>query len=170
MKSVILMFIASALIFSSPDEANNFKIENNRLIWQSTYTSNLSKEDLLEAIRNSGYFINTSIVGNKIYTELNEITPSQGAEQFPVERLPSLFVSHHIKSYVIIDLKEDRYRVTLKSIKFIPRFYTSDFSHQMVFGEEVALNREREGFRERFVRRLSPILDQTFLSISDFNK
>ncbi len=85
--------------------------------------------------------------------------------------MPSYIEDNYIKTFVIIEFKDNQYRVTLKSIKLIDNLHDINFNERIVTDiEQIVLKKDHTVFRANFFNKPSKVLDFTFQKITDFNK
>ncbi len=170
---LFFILLCSAFLFGfSTSESDNFIVKNGQVIWQKIYDTNLTKKQLVEAIKTSGYFEDVTIVNEKKMTaKINQLSPDHKAYGLSHLSTPSLISDNNIKAFVIIEFKDKQYRVTLKSIKLIDNLHDTNFSGSILMDIELAiLNKKHTTFRDYFFKKSSKILDFTFRKITDFNK
>lgn len=118
-KIILLLFILPFTIYSQLDTLYNFKIHNNELIWQHTFESEKTAEDL-----KTMYSTNTiSTFNTSNLNELNNrITFHIEQDKVNFKKFggtwgnTATFVQYPISYLVIIDFKDFKYRITIKSI------------------------------------------------------
>lgn len=96
---------------------HDFKIESNDLYWQKVYESDLTKEDILTALKTSGKFENVESIGNSIVADILKFPLDLGGRSrmnFPIYMTTSNFIGK-----VTIDFKDGRYRVTVRNIQLL---------------------------------------------------
>ncbi|MDB4293518.1 hypothetical protein N9954_08935 [Maribacter sp.] len=168
MKTFLVSLYCSLFFLVQPSKTANFSIENGQLIWQKVYATELSKEQLIQEIRNSGTFKNSSVFEEKLTAEISELYLDY--DGYGEKSLLPPLNSRYIKSYVIIDFKENKYRVTLKSIKLTPIITGGESYDSTIALERVALQKEGGGFKDKFLKKTSKIMDFTFQKITHFKE
>jgi hypothetical protein len=171
MKSILLFLCSTFLVSFNLSETDNFAIENGQVIWQKVYETDLTKEELIGQIKSSGQFVNISENGEILTAEINQL--SMDFKGYGVSEMSTpMYVSRsYVKAFALIDFKEERYRVTLKTIKFVQK-YDDALSRQ---GETLdielfALKKRNTEFKTSFLAKPSEIMDFTFQKITDFNR
>lgn len=168
MKTFLVSLYGTFFLFLNTSKTDNFYIEDSQVIWQKVYTTELSKEQLITEIRNSGYFNNTSLHGDTMTAEISELYldfKGYGDKT----KLPRLG-ARYMKSYVIIDFKKEKYRITIKNMRFRPIVTGGDSYDRTIHLEEVALQKEADSFKEKFLKNTSKVMDFTFQKITDFKE
>lgn len=119
MKKLLLFLLFLPLTsYSQLDTLYNFKIHNNELIWQHTFKTTKTTEDLKIA-----YITNTiSTFNTSNLNELkNRITFSIEKDKVNFKKFggswgnTATFVQYPINYLVVVDFKDFKYRVTIKS-------------------------------------------------------
>jgi hypothetical protein len=119
MRNIIL--IISCIVFSlngfTQDNQDYFVIENSKVIWQKVYETTKTKEELTTYFKESGLFSSFEIGEGKLITELKDqvVDKKKGG----VTGVPMAVLMYDYKGIVVIDLKENKYRVTLKVITLV---------------------------------------------------
>lgn len=143
MKSIFtLIAITLSLVANSQiDTCNNFRIVDNKIVWQKVYLSNITKRDIVQSMLHSGNFKNidtstASIIATSISAPIDY--KKLGFNNFDA---PIFIRDSYVNFFVVIDSKEGRYRATAKSINTEQR-YTDPFSEM---GTKITME-------ERFVK------------------
>ena len=167
---LVLFYLSLAISGFSQSETNNFVIENGKLIWQHIYETELTNEQLIQNIKSSGNFKNLEISENEITGEIENLTIDYKGFGLSEMSTPVFITIKSINSFVLFELKEDRYRVTIKNIKLIQK-YDDAFSKQGDISdlEDYALKKKNTEFKSIFLNLASKIIDFTFKSITEFD-
>lgn len=119
MKKTLITFTLTLLsLFSySQDSFLNFKVINdNRIIWQYVYNTELSSKDIIDYFK---IFGNMSMVEN---TEKRLIGYSSGENidfsKYKGVKVDNTIFDNNLSYKIIIELKEKKYRVTILDISF----------------------------------------------------
>ncbi len=106
MRTFILFIFISAGAFGQ----EHFNIENNQIVWQKVYETELNKEDITQLLKKD--------------PELSSIAESLTGTSNPLkldcEQTQPIFMQDQIQYFTAIDFKEGRYRVTIKKIELLP--------------------------------------------------
>ena len=167
MKTLFLTLFCTISFTFNTSASDNFLIKNGQVIWQKIYNTTLTKDQLIWNIRNSGNFKNISVQEDYLTAEISMLR----INHFRYERLTGNYAhhianSHHVNSYIKVEFKENRYRVTLKSIKLMPK----DDEDDIIDMETFALKWRKEVFDSSFFRNKSKILDYAFKEVTDFKE
>lgn len=139
MKKIIIVFISSIFIANGSlfgqSEPNNFKIEDGNLIWQKIYQAD-SSLNVIDLFVTSGIIENMIIKDNQIMGDLKPFDPDYKGAGYTEFMTPMYVARRRIKGYITIDLKDNKYRTTIKDISLIQK-YDDGLSKQ---GEESSLS------------------------------
>ena len=170
MKLIILFFCSTFLVSFYLSETDNFLIENGQVIWQKVYETDLTNEELIGQIKTSGPFENVSENNESLTAEINQL--SMDFKGYGVSEMSTpMYVSRsYVKTFVLIEFKEKRYRVTLKNIKFVQKYEDALSKEGETTDLELfALKKRNTEFKSSFLNKPSKIMDFTFQKVTDFN-
>jgi len=123
MKNTFLLIILICFKSYSQDLAfNNFKLENGTLIWQKVYKTKLSNDELIKSFKISGIIKNFDAFDNFIIGNIKLM--SIDYKSFGKSYLSTVtYISdNYFNSFILIEFKEGRYKVTLKDMKLITKY------------------------------------------------
>ncbi|OUS12881.1 hypothetical protein A9Q93_09775 [Nonlabens dokdonensis] len=155
----IFLFLFSLLIFTT----NNFEINNGEVLWRKVNQQSILIETLEETMIKSGRFTNLTITENLITAEIQNLPIDyKGAGESEMS-IPMYIARSSINAYIVIEIKENRYRVTVKNIKLVQN-YSDALSEQgeITALEVYALRKKNTEFKKGFMKKTSRILDHTF--------
>ena len=117
MKKILLLLLVSLpTIVYSQDTFLNFKIFNDRIIWQKVYETSFSTQEVIDYFK---IFGNISIAEQ---TESRIIGSSSGNKidfnKYKGNKIGNTIFDDDLAYKVIIDLKDKKYRVTILDIQF----------------------------------------------------
>lgn len=167
----IIIFLCSTFLFGfNLSETDNFEIENGQLIWQKVFNTDLTKEQFINEIKSSGQFDNI-IENNKNFTaEINQLSLDFKGYGVSEMSTPIYIARSYLKAFVLIEFKEQRYRVTLKSIKLVQKHEDALSKVGETTNIELfALKKRNTEFKSTFLNKSSKIMDFTFQKITNFN-
>lgn len=170
MKSILFFLCSTFLVGFNLSETDNFKIENGQVIWQKIYETDSTKEQLIGQIKSSGQFENISENGESLTAEINQF--SMDFKGYGVSEMSTpMYVSRsYVKAFALIEFKEERYRVTLKNIKFVQKYDDALSKEGETTDIELfALKKRNTEFKSNFLSKPSKIMDFTFQKVTDFN-
>lgn len=170
-KTIILLSIIflTALSIVAQESVNNFIPENNKIVWQKVFETNLDKAQLLDIIKVSGVFENYDIEDDKISGQINPVDADFKGAGFSEMSTPIYIARSFFDGYLIIEFKENRYRVTLKNIMLIQQ-YDDGLSKagEKTTIETYAIKNGQNELKKAFTKSPSVILDYTFTNIFNF--
>ena len=169
MKFTFLLFFT--LLFSQfyQIENENFLIENSQVVWQKTYETQLSKATLIDKIKTVGVFENVSVSENKLTAEIKDLSIDYKGYGESEMSTPMYLSRSAIKAFCIFEFKDEKYRVTLKNIKFVQKY--DDALSKMGEVTEIetfALSKKNTEFKNGFSKKPSKILNYTFSKVTEF--
>ena len=165
MKKIILLtlILISQFSFSQIIEYDNFIYENGKLSWQKIYKSNQIQKDLILNFKKSGIIREFESSENLItgIIEKSEIDyKGFGKSEMSTE----MYISRsYLSCFITIELKENRYRITLTDLKLTQR-YDDSFTKMGEMSElkDYAVKNNKSDFRSRFKKSSSKILNFTY--------
>lgn len=131
---MILIVLEGPVLFGQP-EINNFKIEENDLIWQKIFQSDTSMK-VIDLFVSAGIIDNIIVKDNQIMGDLKPFDADFKGAGYSEMNTPIYVARMRIKGYITVDIKVDRYRVTIKDIR-LKQIYDDGLSKQ---GEETSLS------------------------------
>ena len=166
MKQKLLVFIFLAMLSYTTwgqDVANNFEIEDKEIIWRKVFETELTFDQLIEKIKDSGLFEKMELGDNKVTGDIREINADFKGAGFSEMGTPMYVVRSHYNAFTTIEFKDGKYRVTLKKI-ILTQKYDDGLSKQ---GERTnldmfALKTTKDEMKGAFKKSPSLILDHTF--------
>ena len=171
MKSILLFLFSTVLISFNLSETNNFGIENGQVIWQKVYETNLTHSQIISQIKSSGDFKNISENDESLSAEIDQL--SLDFKGFGISEMstPIYVARSYINAFVLIEFKENRYRVSIKNIKLVQKYDDAlSKAGETTDIELFALKKQNTEFKSNFLNKPSGIIDFTFQKITDFNQ
>lgn len=164
-----LLLIMHILLYGQEVD-NNFKVDNAEIIWQKIYDTELTFKDFEEIIKDSGLLENIEIGENKITGDLKSIDADFRGAGYTEMVTPIYIARSHLSGFAILELKEGKYRVTLKRVVLTQK-YNDPLTKQ---GERTnlefyGLKNGKNELTNSFKKNPSYILDYTFSKLFDFN-
>lgn len=124
MKRSILLAAMTLLTFIAGAQTD-FKVTDNGLVWQKVYQSDLSSEDIMNKLYNSG---SVSDIGSAegIITCRIPLTPIdfEGAG-FSRGSIPMYLILNDMTAFATIQIKDGRYRVTVENMYLVSNMATA---------------------------------------------
>ncbi len=168
-KRLILSILALLYVVASMNaQVNNFGVsEDGMTYWQRVYDIPISHDEMLNIIINDGNFVDIND-GNVITFRL--IRGKLDVTDYGYSRgaVPMYVVNYDVSCFVTIQLKEDRYRVTVDNIALI-RNLTTRMGKE---GEEEALETwsvKNGQLSSGFQKKPSEIYDKYFTNLFQFH-
>ena len=168
----ILMLLLSIHVANCQDTINHFIVERNNVVWRKTFQTSMSQDQLFYKIKESGVF--TMIErqeNNNLIGELRGVEPDCVGAGYTFISSRAYLDDRFLNGFVVVEIKEGRYRVTLKKITLSKK--SVDSLHMVPakeFIEDDAFKFEKKEFSPSFIRSGSKILDHTFTQLFDFNE
>jgi hypothetical protein len=168
---LILLTFFCINTYSQELEFENFKIEEGTFLWQKIYETELSNEDLINSIKTSGIIkeiqnMENSLTG--IIENLNLDYKGFGKSEMNT----AMYISRsYFKSFVLIEFKEGKYRITLKEMKLVQK-YSDGLSEEGEISElrNFAVKNSKSKFKKSFKKAPAGILNFTFDKVFKFKK
>lgn len=168
-----ILFLILSVFISIPllaQETNNFKIENNSLIWQKVYGEKIPAEYIVKQLKSNGDIDNLEFSNNQLTGKL-DIPANYKSAGFSEMNIPMYIPRNNIVCAVTIVFKENRYRVTLRNIKLKatmedPLTKIGEVSNL----DSYALKRGNSEFKNQFLKNPSKIYNYTFNKIFDIKE
>ncbi len=170
MIKALFFSLFSTMLFSvNTLETDHFSISDRQVIWQKVFETTLTKDQVIQNIRYSGNFNNISVHGDYLTADIPMLSiDHDGYESSIDDKAPAFAAFYHVKAYAIIEFKQGKYRITLKSIKLTPRIISGDSSNRIFDLASIAIGNDNDQFKANFFKRRSKILNHTFLQLANF--
>ncbi len=149
-RTILLMFLTTVSMNAQKVmmEHANFKLDDQlNAIWQKVYEKD--SEDLLKDLEDT--FSRKTFTKEVIFTNGNISGPSN---VLAVTKMPASIHSNEFTAFIKIDIKENRYRVTVSDLKFEPfdvntgnNAFSVSQSIQYTFEEITMRDRRAQGFK-----------------------
>jgi hypothetical protein len=169
MKLIISLIYLPILIGLNLSSTDNFAIENGKLLWQKVDETELTKKQLTQKIKSSGDFKNLELNENGIIADITNLTLDYKGYGSSEMSTPIYIARNNVNSFIQIQFKEGKYRVTIKNIK-LTQSYDTDLSSQgeMTNLDVFALKKRNTEFKSSFLKKPSKIINFTFEKITEF--
>lgn len=113
----LLLFLLFSLSLQA--QVSNFTIENNNLIWSKVYNDSVSSENLLKIVRTKGKFDQINLANNEINFTLQY--SNSDLKPYGYKYMTgAIFLQTGGTCIGLIEFKENRYKVSVYSIKINP--------------------------------------------------
>lgn len=150
---------------------NNFTINDSKVIWQRVFETQLTQGDIIKAMKNSGSFANIDTIDGRINAEIKPYQPNYERAGFTKFVTPYHLSGGNVYAFIAIELKEGKYRATIKNIKVkstnvnAMTYTTYDTDNGIEFYAIKKLQ-----FTTRFLNNDAKILDSDFFYLCYFKK
>ncbi|AQS93883.1 hypothetical protein BXQ17_07350 [Polaribacter sp. BM10] len=118
--TVLLLFITCLNCFSQnpKNEHENFKLQGDKtLIWQKVYEVEVSKDSIVNVLKDfksSSSFINKLEYNNFSFSGISNYSKISDMRGMPIA------VKTEFNCFIKIDIKNNKYRITITDLKFKP--------------------------------------------------
>lgn len=169
MKKVVLCLLFLPLI--SVCQTYNFKIEDGDVIWQAIYNKTVEITEMEKQLRLTGEFDNYQISEEQIICNLDDYQVDYISQGKTYMNTPIFISQMQFRSLVVIDFKEDKYRITLSKLQSSPRMDGPlGTAGQYTFLRDFALKKKNTEFANRFLNNGAEYLNYGFNELFDYNK
>ena len=169
------IFILMSLIFvfidtlRGQETVNNFSPENNKIIWQKVFETEMDFNQLTEKIKESGILDKIEIGENKILGQIKQIDADFKGAGYGEMSTPMYVARNFFDGFAIVEFKDGKYRVTLKNI-MLTHQYNDGLSEE---GEKTTIEtfgvkKGKNEMKRAFTKSPSIILDYTFTNAVTF--
>ena len=123
-KHIIVLVASLTIAATTFAQVNNFSVaEDGKAYWQKVYDVAISHEDLLNIIVNDGNFVDIND-GNVITFRMNPVEIDVTEYGYTRMSVPMYVVNYNVSGLVTVQLKDDRYRVTVDNITLVRNLTT----------------------------------------------
>lgn len=162
MRSIIILCLVLFSISASAQD--NFTIENNKIIWQQVYESELSDAE-----------IKTLLKSNAILSEVSgDLTGTSRPEKISCAETTPIYMRDDLQYFTQIEVKEGRYRVTLSNFRFSPSvvvsLYNVETTNNTVAIEDYMQNNKNELRTGKMHTNSRDCLNRYFQEVFKFGK
>ena len=165
-----IVFVCSFVITMNAQESvNTFLPENNQIIWQKIFETEMDFNEQARKIKESGILVKPEIEENKILGQTKPIDADYKGAGYGEMSTPIYVAQSFFDGFAVIDFKEGKYRVTLKNIMLTQK-YDDGLSKE---GEKTSLEaysikRGKNEMKGAFAKSPGVILDYTFTQVFTF--
>lgn len=110
----LILFSNYGIVFGQSE--NNFKIENGDLIWQKIYQCDTTI-NVIDKFVSSGVIANAIISNVKVVGDLKPFIADVKGAGYTNWNTPIYVTKNTIKGLITVDIKDNKYRVTIKDIR-----------------------------------------------------
>ncbi|MDP9961268.1 hypothetical protein [Chryseobacterium lathyri] len=171
MRKICILFLFVSFI-SSFAQVSNFSLDNSQVQWQKVYETTLTQEEIISLAKDSGKFSVQNGNNENFSGSISELMADYKGAGYSGMSTTFYVQNSTISGKIKIDLKEDRYRVTVSNI-VLTELYNIGFgsgNNKKVPFEYYVLRNNKSDFTSTFLKRDSKIYDYTFSNLFDFSK
>ena len=155
-----MMLIFPAL---GQETINNFHSENQQIIWESVFETQLQFVQLSRIIKESGLFDNLEVTENKLTGMMKDMDADFKGAGLTELSTPIYIARSYVRGFAIVEYKDGKYRAQLKKIILIQKYNDALSQHgQTTNLESFALKKGTNEIKNAFKKSPSLILDHTF--------
>jgi hypothetical protein len=173
MKQLLIALLISSFTTISAQtkqNINNFHFEQSEICWRKVMNTTLSCDEIFTKAKESGLFDRIEKDGNKLMGELKPLNADWIGAGYTFMSAPSSVQSNFISGFVLIEVKDGRYRVTIKKMMVMQKSIDSlNISGSKKYLEEEAMKRGKYEYSLEFTQKSSAIWDHTFSHKLNFN-
>ena len=158
MKKILILLASLTFPFLPHAQTDNFYVENGELIWRSVFSYDSEIDIIEQNLRASGYFFDFYRHDNVLTAELRDLKMDYSGAGQKRMSLPTYIPNDYFYGFVTIEVKSDRYRVTVK------RLNGRDDKLGKTIVDNIALTDSGE-LSDKFVGASSSVFDYTFTKI-----
>lgn len=158
MKKFLIIALGCILTIAAAAQ-DSFKVNQNDLIWQEIYTHSNTVNEVINNIRMNNYLSDIRVNNNTITCTIHPIAMPFQELGYSRGGVPMYVVLNNFTGYATIQIKEDRFRVTVERMTLISNSETISASSQ---GETIPLNfySLRQGsINPQFLKKAGVIID-----------
>jgi hypothetical protein len=148
---------------TSAQTINNFTIVDSKVEWQNIYNTSMDSNNLYKSLVLSGIFKEITKTDGILFGEMKPMDADYLGAGYSSMLSPIYISGSLITAFAIIELKEGKYRVTLKNIQFFQKqsdaLTEKGAQHSL---EDFALKSNQQEFKRLFGKSASEILNYTF--------
>lgn len=166
---LVLFLLFCSNSYSQLLEYDNFLFEDGELIWQKVYETNSSKKEVINVFRTAEFIKDLDVFEDKLVGFIENLFINLNGYSKRGMLIPWYIETSYFSSFLLVELKEGRYRITLKDMKLMKKYGVdtpANFSPVEV-GEYIdlkvyATDRVKKDFRRKFKKAASGILNFIF--------
>ena len=159
---LIIIVLLGNISLKAQNGVNNFYEKENTIYWQKIYKTDLNKKAIINAFKESGIFSTIIIDNNKLTGTVSNFKNNYKLAGYNGWQTPIFISDSYVQCYAIIDIKENRYRVTLKNINFKRKFDPAESEVEECYPIEDYALKNQTKIKSSFQKLSSKILNFTF--------
>lgn len=172
--SLLLLSVFSALYVHAQEatipETSLFKVENDAVIWQKIYEINVTPKEYLAFIRLKGSVENIDTLQNTLVGRLRKFKLNTGG--LSTFQTPIYMRDDAVYADVKIEIKENKYRVTVYNIKLVADADNGLFKAGEIVNFEQMFFKlySKKNPRPSFFKNEEPIFNKNFDGFFEYKK
>lgn len=170
-KTFILMSIIFAFIFTlkAQETINNFSPENNKIIWEKVFETEMDFNQLTDKIKESGTLEKIEIGENRVLGQTKPIDADFKGAGYGEMSTPIYVARNFFDGFAVIEFKDGKYRVTLKKIMLTQQYEDAlSTKGEKSTIESFGIKKGKNEMKGAFMKSPSIILDYTFTNTFNF--
>ncbi len=173
-KTIVLVALFSIFMANAqePQQLKNFVLNDNILVWQRIFQTSKTATELFNYFIESQKVENYDLSDNRLSGYTQVMKNNYKLAGYGIMSTPMYLSCFDTKATVLIEYKENRYRVTLSNIKLLNNGSNPAFSTDQTNDLEAwALG--KKGFSRQFSKSSVEIIDTTlieYFTIKDISK
>lgn len=172
MRTILLILTIICFNSHSQDlEFQNFKMEDGNLLWQKVYETELSNDEIIKSFKTSGIIKDIETLENSLTGTIENLNLDYSGYG-KTEINTAMYISrNYFKSFVLIEFKKSKYRITLKQMKLVQKF-SDGLNKEGEISElkDYSIKNNNSNFRKSFKKSPSKILNFTFDKVFEIKK
>ena len=160
-KYIVVLFLITIKSFSQTLEFNNFKYTNGNLTWQKVYTTNATTNNIVKSLKTTGIIKNITEFNNSFTGTIENLELDYRGFGKTGINTPFYIVNNYLECFILVELKENKYRVTLKEIKL--KQITSVGSQNNPFSSESGELTELSFYTLKGIKNNKPSFKKSFI-------
>lgn len=164
----MMLVIVNGLAQNELHEQYHLSLHDGQLIWQKVYDTDMTFEQLSQAVKASGRFDNIEIGSDVIHAELEYQSPLFQSLGYEIGFVPIYVSRNDIGGNATIQYKEGKYRVSMTDINYYQNEDDPFDKMGTIRDIEYYIYKEKKGkirkaFNEKAQHITSYTLDQSFV-------
>lgn len=160
---LMILILAFNPNLKAQETVNNFSSENNKIIWQKVFKTEMDFNQLTAKVKESGILEKVEIGENKIIGQTNPIDADYKGAGYGEMSTPMYVARSFFDGFCMIEFKDGKYRVTLKNIMLTQK-YDDGLSKEGEKStiESFGIKKGKNEIKAAFMKSPAIILDYTF--------
>ncbi len=148
-------------------EINNFLIDESKVIWQKVFETPFTFDEIVQKIKEAGMMVNIETTEAKLIGDLKPLKIDYKGAGYSGANTAIIISRSDLLGYVLLEYKENKYRVTVKNMSLCHR-YDDPFFKQGELTSMESLSIKKNEFKSPFKKSPSAIFDYTLTKAFTF--